>query len=196
MGGEQGPQMTAAAAIEERVESTIPTPSGHFEKLFREHHARVFQAAYRVSGNLADAEDALQTVFLRLLHRPEAVEAVDRLDIYLHRAAVNAALDVVRSKHVGRSLPLDDVPQRSLEDSGPAPDRRYQAGEIRDCLRRAMARMAPRAAEVFALRYLEDYSNTEIAAMLGISRAAVAVTLLRTRRQLQKQLRSFVGGAP
>ena len=72
----------------------------------------MFQAAYRISGSSSDAEDVLQTVFLRLLRRGDgsAGEGLPRLEPnpegYLHRAAVNAALDLVRARARARSVPV------------------------------------------------------------------------------------------
>jgi RNA polymerase sigma-70 factor (ECF subfamily) len=64
---------------------------------------------------------------------------------------------------------------------------------MRDLIRRAIAQLAPRTAEIFALHYFEGYSNPEIAQMLGLSAAGVAVTLHRTRTRLQEEIRSFMG---
>jgi RNA polymerase sigma-70 factor (ECF subfamily) len=144
----------------------------------------VFRTAYRITGNAADAEDILQTVFLRLLrreHRPE----MDNQESYLRRAAVNAALDVVRSSRDARSVPLDGL---SLPGA-----QRTESRELRGQLRKALARLQPREAEIFALRFFEDRGNQEIAQMLGISQVHVAVILHRTRRQLQNEIRSYVG---
>ena len=53
-------------------------PASHsgddLERVFREHHAMVFRAAYRITGNADDAEDALQTVFLRMIKRDPAAQ--------------------------------------------------------------------------------------------------------------------------
>jgi RNA polymerase sigma factor (sigma-70 family) len=49
--------------------------------------------------------------------------------------------------------------------------------------------LPPRTAEMFAMRVFEGYTNPEIAKMLGISQVVVAVTLHRTRRKLQKEMR-------
>ena len=67
------------------------------EQLFELHHERVFLAAYRVSGNVQDAEDVLQSVFLKLLSRAPA-DTVDTAASYLCRAAINASLDILRKR--------------------------------------------------------------------------------------------------
>ena len=74
----------------------------------------------------------------------------------------------------------------------PAPRLREDSRELRSELRRALARLAPREAEIFALRFFEERSNQEIARMLGISQVHVAVILHRTRRQLQKEIHSYI----
>src|SRR5215468_9608753 len=72
-------------------------PAG-FEQLFQEHHGLVYRAAYRITGNVQDAEDVLQTLFLRLLHRGRQLDLNANPKGYLHRAAVNIALDIVRAR--------------------------------------------------------------------------------------------------
>lgn len=144
----------------------------------------VFRTAYRITGNAADAEDVLQTIFLRMLRRDTAA-AFDNEESYLRRAAVNASVDLIRARHTEQNLPLHDAAGYT-GDSPP--------GEVRDCLRHAFARLSPRSAEVFALRYFEDFTNQQIARALNISQVLVAVTLHRVRRQLQKEIRSYLGG--
>jgi RNA polymerase sigma-70 factor (ECF subfamily) len=150
------------------------------ERLFLEHQGRVYRAAYRVTGSSSDAEDVLQTVFLRLV-RSDAAPAVANMASYLYRAAVNAALDVLRARR--ESVPLEEAERRQEgEDAGPTPE------EVRLGLRRALAALSPRWAEIFVLRHFEGYGNEEIARMLGMSRAVVGVTLYRARHRLQKEL--------
>ena len=139
----------------------------------------VFRTALRITGNAADAEDVLQTVFLRLMRRDLSATIVDSYEYYLRRAAVNAALDIVRSGKQSKEVSLENVPA-----SPPQSD----AEELRGRLRAALGRLPAREAEIFALRFFEEHSNQEIARMLGISQVHVAVIVHRTRRQLQKEL--------
>src|ERR1044072_7161535 len=72
--------------------------SQEFEELFREHFQFVYCTAYTVTGTHQDAEDVLQTVFLRLIRR-ETLSAVNRNPkAYLYRAAINESLNVIRSR--------------------------------------------------------------------------------------------------
>ena len=101
---------------------------------------------------------------------------------YLRRAAVNASLDLIRSRRGDPALELADIPSGAKD-----PD----AGELKDALRRALARLTPKSAEIFALRFFEGFGNQEIARMLGISRVLVAVIVHRARQQLQRDLRDY-----
>jgi RNA polymerase sigma-70 factor (ECF subfamily) len=164
------------------------------EKAFRENHAMVFRAAYRITANANDAEDVLQTVFLRLLKRDAAAEPVANLASFLHRSAVNAALDLVRAKQNIRNIPLDQLEPVLAEPAHRGPDRAHSSGEIREWLRGAMARLNPRIAEMFILRFFEGKENPEIARLMNTTPGTVAVTLSRTRDRLQKEYQAYLGG--
>jgi RNA polymerase sigma-70 factor (ECF subfamily) len=156
----------------------METQSG-LEEAFRKHRMSVFRAAYRVTGNASDAEDVLQTVFLRLARREDG--EIANLGSYLYRAALNAAFDVLRGRRASASQSFDEAPAQIA---------RSQDHELRAQLRAALAKLNPKHAEMFVLRYVEEHSNREIAQILNTSQAVVAVTLFRVRRQLQKDFAS------
>jgi RNA polymerase sigma-70 factor (ECF subfamily) len=164
------------------------------ERIFRENHAIVFRAAYRVTGNADDAEDVLQTVFLRMLKRDPAAEPVSNMTSFLHRSAVNAALDLVRARHHIRSIPLDELEPVLAEPAHRGPDRAHSSNEIKEWLRGALARLNPRIAEMFMLRFFDGKDNPEIARLLNTTPGTVAVTLSRTRDRLEKEFQAYLGG--
>jgi RNA polymerase sigma-70 factor (ECF subfamily) len=155
----------------------------------------VFRVACRITGNASDAEDVLQTVFLRLVRREPNPDAADNLDSYLYRAAINASLDVLRSRKQRANVPLDDISRTEERVSASLPDTGASV-ELQSWLRRALTKLSPRHAEMFALRYFEGYENREIAQILNTSAAVVAVTLHRTRTQLEKDYKAFRSGGP
>jgi RNA polymerase sigma-70 factor, ECF subfamily len=157
------------------------------EQTFLQHKDRVFRVAYRITGNAGDAEDVLQTVFLRLARNPSLPE-IHSLPAYLHRAAVNASLDLLRRRKEARSWSVDE---ESTHVEATSVNSVQPAMEIREWLRQALARLNPRWAEMFVLRFIEDYSNGEIAGMMKTSPAVVAVVLHRTRAQLKKDFKAM-----
>jgi RNA polymerase sigma-70 factor (ECF subfamily) len=182
---------------ERRKEPIVPTVaarsetsgvSQEMERVFRDHAAGVLRAAYRVTGNLQDAEDVVQTVFLRIVRRDGTAPLGASSASYLHRAAINAALDVVRARRSARATPLEAVEPTLVDASRPGPDEVRGARELEDRVRDALAQVSPKAAEIFVLRYFEGYDNHEIARMVGTSRGTVGVTLHRTRQRVREEL--------
>lgn len=164
-------------ALGEEAVSTIPKA---LDQLYEMHHGMVFRTAHGITGNAADAEDVLQTVFLRLLRRDSATAPViDNPESYLRRSAVNAALDIVRARQADNTLELERLPS-----SGSCTELR----DLRDTLRRALSKLPPRTAEMFALRFFEGYTNPEVARLMDTSQIVVAVTLHRARKRLQQEI--------
>jgi RNA polymerase sigma factor (sigma-70 family) len=152
------------------------------EDIFREHSRLIYRTAYSITGSWQDAEDVLQTIFMRLLERERPVEFTRSPGAYLYRAAVNASLNVVQMRK--RRNVTDDV--ATLEVSAPVPT---MDDEMRRALLEAVAQLNPKAVEILILHYEHNYSDAEIAKMLGKSRGTIAVTLYRTRARLKKLLR-------
>ncbi len=168
-----------------------PDLRSRLDGLFQRYHKQVFLAAHRVTGNPMDAEDALQTVFMRLLRRTRGHELSDDLGSYLHRAAVNAALDIVRSKRGAHTSPLEDDAPFEADAPGGGAERRVADREVRERVRAALEKLSPNTAEVFALRYFEGYGNHEIAQMLGTTRSTVGVMLHRARHRIKNEIRDL-----
>jgi RNA polymerase sigma-70 factor, ECF subfamily len=169
-------------------EPAIAIPD-ELQKAFQDHHGLVFRTAYRITGNAGDAEDVLQTVFLRLVRRGGDADRLKNAESYLRRAAINAALDVIRSRQADQTVPFPEDPS-GFEFSRPA---RHDVSDLRQALGRAIALLKPQAAEIFTLRFMEGLGNRQIAEILGLSQVLVAVIVHRTRQQLQKELRPYLG---
>jgi len=176
------------------VPPPIQSAAGELETLFRDHHEQIFRTAYRITGSAVDAEDVLQTIFLRLASSKERRDLSPSPGSYLHRAAVNAALDLMRGRTRSRAISFESVePTREFKSSDLNPEEAHAENQLRVRLREAVARLGGRAATTFALRYFEGYDNREIAEMLGTSQMVVAVTLHRARTRLKKEIGEYLG---
>jgi RNA polymerase sigma-70 factor (ECF subfamily) len=165
------------------------------ESLFNQHNQRVFRTAYRVTGSAADAEDVLQTVFLRVARGQEAAAAAENTEAYLSRAAVNASLDLLRSRKRSRSVAIDDLEGEASVTSFVAaknPETHHEDRELRNLIREAVAKLGDTAGQMFALRYFEGYGNGEIAQMMNTSALVVGVTLHRARARLRKEIGNYL----
>ncbi len=169
------------------------------DDLFRDHHKVVYLAAYRVSGKSQDAEDVLQTVFLRLLKRAEPLINIgDDPARYLCRAAINASFDILRSKNRKQmvSLDVEHIKQETSEElstTDNSADKDVRQAEHRQQLRAALLQLNSRAAEIFVLRYFEEFTNAEIADFMQTSATSIGVELHRARGRLRELLSEFGG---
>jgi RNA polymerase sigma-70 factor, ECF subfamily len=178
--GEADDVTTAIAHIHELpIPMASSTPDAGFAKLYESHYEMVFRAALRITGNAADAEDVLQTVFLRLLARGGDIEEVGQPVAYFRRAAVNAAVDVLRRRQMhGESAYDDQAPHAAVE----------KPVLLKERLRRAIATLDREDASLFLLRHVEGLSNEELAGMFRIAKNNVAVRLHRIRHRLQAEM--------
>ena len=168
---------------------SIPS-SDSISQHFADHYRRVLLAAHRITGSLADAEDVAQGLFLRLA---SANRPIDNVGSYLHRAAVNGALDLLRRRKRAATEPLEQATQVASPGLGSSPEAEFSSTELGNALRTAIGELSPRAAEMFALRYIEEFGNKEIATLMGTSQAVVAVTLHNARSRLKKRLLEMDG---
>ena len=171
---------TASAQI---VELPIPMPSttsvAGFAELYERHYEAVFRAALRVTGNPADAEDVLQTVFVRVLARGGNIEDVPVPAAYFRRAAVNAAVDVLRRRELrGESVYDTEASHAAVQPPG----------LLKERLRRALAILDRDDASLFLLRHVEGSSIEELAGMFEIEKNNVTVKLHRIRLRLQAEM--------
>ena len=170
-----------------------PAELDDLEALFREHHKVLFRVAYRMTGSPSDAEDVLQTVFLRLTPNKALHDLKPNPGGYLYRAAVNASVDLLRSRTRANAVPLDVIDfDKSTSRSVATPADNFADVELRELIRQAVSKLEGRAASVFALRYFEGYDNGRIAEILGTSTLVVAVTLHRARTRLRKEIGSYL----
>jgi RNA polymerase sigma-70 factor, ECF subfamily len=147
--------------------------------IVREHGRMAFETAWRVLGNVSDTEDAVQDAFLDAL-RLHARGAVRNWGGLLRHLAARRALDLLRKRRPARPI-TPDVPAPRAS----CPDAAAVAAERVSLVRQALARLPPREAEVFSLRYFGDLSNPDIAELLGTSVGAVALALHKARARLQ-----------
>jgi RNA polymerase sigma-70 factor, ECF subfamily len=158
------------------------------EQLFRENYAMLYRTAYSLLDNAADAEDVPQTIFLRLLRSGLPPYLQRNPKGYLYRAAVNLSLDVIRTRRRQRLADGPDYREIAIDTPGSA-----DSMESQQRVAGMLAELHPEAAHILILRYLHDYSEADIARLLGISRGSVAMRLFRARAHIKKLQRNSIG---
>src|SRR5262245_46952072 len=123
-----------------------------FERLYREHATFVYRTAFRITRNAEEAEDILQTIFLRLIRREYAPDVQKRPRAYLYRAAVNAALDAIQLRRNRAAF----VDVSEIEGTLQSSDSSFQE-KLHRQLHKAISELNPVAAEILILRYMHNY---------------------------------------
>ena len=167
-------------------------PASELETLFQAHHGRVFRTAQRITGSVADAEDVLQTVFLRLVKGQDDYDWSQNPEAYLSRAAINASLDLLRSRTRSKAVALEDGEVDLIAGNYRNPELVHADRELHTLVRQAVGRLGKTAGEMFALRYYEGFDNKEIAVMLNTSPFVVGVVLHRARTKLRKEIGHYL----
>ncbi len=164
-----------------------------FDYLVRKHECRIFRTAMAVTGNEADAEDALQETFLSAYQHLREFRRDSRFTTWLTRIAINAALHKIRRRR--EMVSIDDpgseegefVPQY-LEDWRENPEEQFAEEETRRLVREAIDSLAPPYRAVFVLRDVAEVDTVETAEVLGLTIAAVKSRLLRARLMVREKL--------
>ena len=153
-----------------------------WDQLVRQNTATVLNAAFRVLGRTADAEDVTQFVFLEVFEKQ--LRPKKDWPSLLRCMAVRRAVDALRSRHPTTALPDAGLPDSSTFE----PMTALLAAEQEALLRQAVARLPPREAEVFCLHYFEGLAHADIAQALNIAPGAVAVSLSKAKSKLTAAL--------
>jgi RNA polymerase sigma-70 factor (ECF subfamily) len=170
---------TASPRVGELIEMPSTSATAGFAALYARHYEAVFRAALRVTGSQADAEDVLQTVFLRVYSQSDHDEAARRPAAYFRRAAVNAAVDVLRRRAAHAETSYDEGATHASVESPLL---------LKERLRRAVATLPSDDATLFLLRHVEGLSLDELAALMRLEKNNVAVRLHRIRLRLQGEM--------
>ncbi|WP_442484230.1 RNA polymerase sigma factor [Aeoliella sp. SH292] len=153
------------------------------------HGPLVWQCAYRVLGNEADALDCCQEVLYEMWQRgPDEQWNPPRI----RWLATRRAIDLLRRVRRHRGRMDQEVDAGAVISGAPSPESEAAYHELTNALRRVVAELPPRQAEAFWLRTIDELSYDEIALQLSIEVNAVHVLVHRARKQLQSKLAKWV----
>jgi RNA polymerase sigma-70 factor (ECF subfamily) len=157
-----------------------------WEEVVREHSARVYRLAYRLSGNQQDAEDLTQETFVRVF-RSLAEYTPGTFEGWLHRITTNLFLDLVRRRQRIRFDALPEDTER-LPGRERSPEQVYADLHLDPDVQSALDALSPDFRAAVVLCDIEGLSYEEIAATLGIKLGTVRSRIHRGRLQLREAL--------
>jgi RNA polymerase sigma-70 factor, ECF subfamily len=165
-----------------------------FRLLVERHSQPIFRVAYRMTGNEHDADDVVQETFLRVYRQLEKFEERSNFGTWLHRIAINCALDLLRARgRIDRHYGGDpESPEVTAASSDPQQDRLLLSAELREKVAAAMEQLSGNERTAFVLRHFEGMPVDEIGRTLGIQVNAAKHTIFRAVRKLRQSLEPFV----
>ncbi len=171
------------------------TDAAQFEAFMRNYQNMVFSTAMRLTGNMAEAEDISQDVFLKAFERFGDLRDNPRAPGWLKTVAINLSLNHI-SRHRSRWTLFSDYFRPDEEGGEPeidfaAPDNVEEdlaRSERRQCVEKALRKLPEAQRVPLVLFHLEGMKYEEIAAKLGISLGKVKTDIFRGRDTLRKRL--------
>ena len=158
-----------------------------WEEVVRDHSARVYRLAYRLTGNSHDAEDLTQEVFVRVF-RSLATYTPGTFEGWLHRITTNLFLDMARRKQRIRFEGLADDTAARLGGNELTPAEAFDERHLDDDIQAALKALAPEYRAAVILCDIEGLSYEEIAATIGVKLGTVRSRIHRGRAQLRAAL--------
>ena len=183
MGDAAAPAENAAPVDGVAPEWTPPS----WDDLVRQHSARVYRLAYRLTGNQHDAEDLTQEVFVRVFRSLDGYTP-GTFEGWLHRITTNLFLDMARRRQRIRFEGLGDQAVGLLRDDEPTPAQAFDARHLDSDVQQALEALAPEYRAAVVLCDIEGLSYEEIAATLGVKLGTVRSRIHRGRAQLRAAL--------
>jgi len=156
-------------------------PGASDDEAFRDYvlarGTALLRIAIMLTGNLADAEDLVQAALANTYLAWGKINDHAALDAYVRRAMVNTHISWWRRRKLDE-VPTDEVPDQAVGDH-------ERDSDLADVVRRALDRLPRRMRLAVMLRYFEDMTEPEIAALLGVSLGTVKSTVSRAVAKLR-----------
>jgi len=172
-----------------------------FARLVDAYSAQIYRLALKMTGDEQDAEDVLQTTFLKALQAIGKFEGRSSLSTWLYRIAVNETLMLLRRQKPTISVAMDYEDDENeiqyptqFTDWCCLPEDELLSTEAKEHLDQAIRRLPEKLQVVFLLRDIEGLSIRETGEALGLTETAVKTRLLRARLNLREQLSTYYGG--
>lgn len=166
----------------------VPTQAD-FHEAISARSDRWYSACLKITRNPDLAADAVQEALLNAWDKRHQFNSAARLDTWIHRIAINAALGLLRKNRPGMFEALEsDIESNTVE-----PDRAWEEHELENSLARALARLTEIERICFVLKHLEEWRAKEIAAELGINDGRVKQAVFRAVKKLRTSMQGMRG---
>jgi len=176
-------QVTDAELVREAVQGSDRA----FGELVRRYQDLLYRHAERMTGRQDDAEDVVQSAFIKAHRSLDKCRDPERVGAWLFRIGANACKDFLKSR--SDTVSLERVP--GLPATADDPERDAELGSMRDQIERALQSLPAEQREAFVLKHVEGWSYVEMAEALSASVPALKMRVHRAREELQVLLESY-----
>ncbi|HEX6902251.1 MAG TPA: sigma-70 family RNA polymerase sigma factor [Thermoanaerobaculia bacterium] len=159
-----------------------------FRVLVERYSSRLFRLAWRIVGEEASAEDAVQETFLRAYRALPRFDAKSQFGTWLHRIAANTAIEILRKRQRQQSRRGAEEEADDASSHEPGPDRRAFSREVDRAVREALDDLSPVERAAFVLRHYEERSIAEVCDTLGLRESAGKQAVFRAVKKLRRAL--------
>ncbi|MBA3976379.1 MAG: RNA polymerase sigma factor [Candidatus Solibacter sp.] len=156
------------------------------EEFVQSHLKRIFSIVYKILGNVEDAQDVTQEVFIRALQRREQLKDLEKAAHWLSRIASNAAIDHLRRRKRISWTELDEPLQNALPAAAEGPEELLLRSERRVQLQSVLDQLTPRERAALILRDVEDLPAGEVARILNCGKATVRSHIANARAKFKR----------
>ena len=177
----------------DRVESQSRQVAGEaFEQVLCSSLPSLYRGAYRLLGNAADTEDAVQDALLAAYTHLDQFRGQSKMSSWLTAIVLNAARMQLRSRprqvHVALDQPIGEIDEHPfsqlLADRRPSPEDEYRSTELHRRLTHFQTLLSPTLRRTFQLRDIDGLSIREAARILGVPSGTVKARSARARKKL------------
>ncbi len=170
-------------------QNTMPTQAD-FHAAIEARSDRWYSACLKITRNADLAADAVQDALLNAWDKRHQFQENARLDTWIHRIAINAALNLIRKSKPGVFKALET----DVESSDPGPQRQWEEHELESDLARSLGGLSDVERVCFVLKHLEQWRGREIADELDMNEGQVKQAVFRATGKLRVSMRSMQEG--
>ncbi|MFQ5527119.1 MAG: RNA polymerase sigma factor [Thermoanaerobaculia bacterium] len=167
---------------EDLVTACLEGDGSSFAELVDRYQIKIFNAAYRITGNRVDSQDVAQAVFLKAYEKLEQFDRRYRFFSWIYKITVNEALNLIAKRQSSGDL------EHEMTDSGADPERQAQGREIGRAIHEAVLGLRPPLRVAIVLRHFHGMSYLEMSEVTGVPVKTVKSRLFTARRELRLSL--------
>ena len=171
----------------ELVRQALQGSDRAFGEIIRRYQDLLYRHAERMTGRQDDAEDVVQSAFIKAHRNLRKCRDPEKVGAWLFRIGANACKDFLKSRRV--TIPVDQMP--GLLSSDGDPERDAEMGRVRGAIEQALQSLPVEQREAFLMKHVEGWSYDEMSETLDVSVPALKMRVHRAREELQVLLQSY-----